>query len=141
MQASTQRIRRSDEYAREYLARLDLNYIVEKMCHASYPLPRWTKQDALQCMQFYKNFLLLNKLHHGTPLVPTREIDEFWHNHILYTKEYMQDCEQLFGHYLHHRPATPGKDDTGLAADYQRTKELYLAEFGEVYGLIDQAKD
>lgn len=125
---------------RDYLEQLDLDYLVEKMCDESYPMPRWTESDARTGIEFYKNFLLLNFLHRGTPLVPTREIDEFWHNHILHTREYMRDCDAIFGHYLHHRPAVPGKDTASLARDYQRTKELYLAEFGQPYGLIDRGQ-
>ncbi len=32
------------------------------------------------------------------------EIDLFWHEHILDTKKYKQDCEMVFGRFLHHVP-------------------------------------
>jgi hypothetical protein len=118
--------------ARDYLNALDLSYIIEAMCATHYPLPRWTEVDAIHCCQLYKNFLFLLKKHHPVALVPTREIDEFWHNHILYTKQYFQDCEQVFGHYLHHEPASPGDNSQQLIDQFKLTKALYLEEFGEV---------
>ncbi|MBV9575511.1 MAG: hypothetical protein JO149_02680 [Gammaproteobacteria bacterium] len=117
--------------AKHYLHQLDLNYIAELMCATHYPLPRWTQADALHCLQLYKNFLFLQKKHLPLPLVPTREIDEFWHNHILYTRNYFHDCEQIFGHYLHHQPASPMEDKEKLAQDFLRTKALYCEEFKE----------
>jgi hypothetical protein len=121
----------SIEFARDYLKRLDLNYIAELMCSEQYPLPRWTYEDAQRCCQLYKNFLFLIKKHLPLSLVPTREIDEFWHNHILYTRNYLRDCEQLFGHYLHHEPATTGENPAQLIKNFVLTKQLYWEEFKE----------
>ncbi|QLH42297.1 MAG: hypothetical protein HWD59_05945 [Coxiellaceae bacterium] len=47
--------------AQDYLAKLDLVYIVEYMTSERYPLPRWTEDEAIRCVQQYKNFLLLIK--------------------------------------------------------------------------------
>jgi len=116
--------------AKSYIENLDLSYIVEAMCSLKYPLPRWVQQDAEHCCQLYKNFLYLQKKHHPTPLVPTREIDEFWHNHILYTKQYTHDCQQIFGFYLHHVPNSPSEGHS-LINDFLHTKQFYLEEFGE----------
>ncbi len=33
-----------------------------------------------------------------------REIDEMWHEFILFTKDYTQFCRDYFGEYLHHLP-------------------------------------
>lgn len=126
----------SYESARQYINQLDLHYIVDSMCSGSYPLPQWEEQDALHCLKLYKNFLLLQKKHLPDSLVPSREIDEFWHNHILYTKNYFQDCVNIFGHYLHHEPASPDENQELLVDAYLKTKQLYLAEFGEPLELI-----
>ncbi len=117
------------EEARLYLVQLDLGYIIESMCGDRYPLPRWTQADAVYCCQLYKNFLLLQKMHAPIPMVPTREIDEFWHNHILYTQNYLRDCVCIFGHYLHHLPASPADDPQQLVDGFLRTKQLYLEAF------------
>src|SRR5690242_17996976 len=96
----------NNEHALLYIKQLNLTYIVDTMCSNAYPLPRWERADALHCLKLYKNFLWLQKKNLPEPLVPSREIDEFWHNHILHTKHYFQDCFNIFGHYLHHAPAS-----------------------------------
>ncbi len=117
--------------ARAYIDALDLEYIVEFMCADRYPLPRWCLSDARHCCQLYKNFLILLKKYHPEFLVPTREIDEFWHNHILYTKNYTHDSFAIFGYYLHHDPAMPGEDPQYLVDGYLKTKRFYLETFGQ----------
>ncbi len=126
----------SIEIAKEYISQLDLSYIINAMCSSEYPLPKWTTSDAAHCAMLYKNFLWLHKKHPSIFFVPTKEIDEFWHNHILYTKNYHQDCLQIFGHYLHHEPANPNENPGPLIDAYLQTKQLYLEEFGHP---IDQS--
>lgn len=128
------------ETARIYLGQLDLSYIVQAMCSPAYALPRWNVTDATHCSQLYKNFLFLQKKHLPVSLVPTREIDEFWHNHILYTKSYFHDCQNIFGHYLHHEPAAADEDNQQLIQGYLRTKQFYLEEFGVTLDLIVKNK-
>lgn len=119
--------------AKTYLDQLDLSYIVKKMCSEHYELPRWTLDLARICEAVYKRYLWLLIKYPNEALVPTRDIDEFWHHHILYTKNYARDCEELIGHYLHHTPSD--RDNPVELAEltplFARTKELYEQEFGE----------
>jgi hypothetical protein len=39
--------------------------------------------------------------------IPNQSVDELWHLHILYTKEYFEFCNDFFGFYLHHQPTNP----------------------------------
>jgi hypothetical protein len=117
--------------ARRYIDQLDLSYIVHAMCAPEYPLPQWTLSDAKHCCQLYKNFLYLFKKHLPVSLVPTRDIDEFWHDHILYTQKYFHDCKNIFGHYLHHAPASPSENLQKLVSEFQMTKQLYFEEFNQ----------
>ena len=117
------------EEAQNYIEKLDLDYIVKAMCAPDYPLPRWTTLDAEHCSRLYKNFLILLKEYPLEGLVPSREIDEFWHNHILYTKNYHRDCLTIFGYYLHHEPASPLDNPEKLINDYLKTKQYYLKKF------------
>ncbi len=125
--------------AKSYLDQLDLDYISRVMCAAHYPLPRWQYNKAKICEQQYRRYLWLLVKYRGEPLVPTKAIDEFWHNHILYTKRYHQDCQQLVGNYIHHHPTDPAQGDLGkMAKGFERTKELYLAEFGEPLQVLSE---
>ncbi len=124
--------------AQAYIEKLDLSYIIEYMTSDRYPLPRWTLADAKHCVQLYKNFLFLIRKNEGEFLVPTRNIDEVWHNHILYTKNYLHDCMNIFGHYLHHDPEMPGDDPQKLIENYKKTKALYFKEFNQPLNVLDR---
>lgn len=116
--------------ARAYLSALDLDYISQYMGASTYPLDRWPADLAAQCQVLYKRFLWLNRLYPQQTFVPTRDIDEYWHNHILHTKTYVRDCQQLFGRYLHHQPAQAGAQDE-LGMLFEQTKAVYRQVFGE----------
>src|SRR3990167_1015232 len=77
----------------------------------------------------YKNFLYLHMKYRDTQLlVPTTEIDEFWHGHILDTKSYREHTQFIFGHYLDHDPYGEinerGEVDEFVNA-FKATRELY----------------
>ena len=36
--------------------------------------------------------------------MPSKAVDEAWHEMILMTREYSWFCQRAFGHYLHHSP-------------------------------------
>lgn len=82
----------------------------------------------------YRKFLALQLAFPQMEIVPCRGVDEIWHGHILDTKAYAEDCDSLFGEFLHHCPhfgvgRADGRD--GLDAAYKETLRLYRAAFGE----------
>jgi hypothetical protein len=84
--------------------------------------------------KWYRRFLFLVKLYPEKMIVPTKDIDLFWHTHILDTKKYMMDCESLFGGYFHHFPyfgMRGKKDKMNMEEAFSETEELYRAVFGE----------
>jgi hypothetical protein len=92
----------------------------------------WSRSQADRVEELYRHFLLLT-VTHDEPIVPTHEIDDFWHAHILDTRKYAEDCEKLFGYFVHHFPyfGMRGADDAAaLQAAFARTKELFSHEFG-----------
>jgi hypothetical protein len=127
------------ETAVMYITALDLSYIINKMMHETYALPRWTQEDADKCCQRYKNFLILLAKHPKVALVPTWDIDEFWHNHILYTQRYTEDCLNIFGYYLHHHPSEQTEEELDrLQTEFALTEELYFKEFGVHLRITEQ---
>lgn len=99
---------------------------------------KWSKREALLAVQQYRNFLFLKrKYDHQYTLPPSVDIDEVWHAHILHTREYMNFCQHVFGHFVHHEPHV--KDEKGnivspckLSEFFEtQTQELYFQEFGE----------
>ena len=118
------------EIAQQEINNLDLGGVVDRMRFVH----NWTKKSAELAETQYKNYLLLYKKYMGThPLPPSREIDEFWHNHVLCTRRYTSDCQKIFGHYLHHDPHHGDRGSISheeLLDSYKNgTEKLYLQEF------------
>lgn len=52
----------------------------------------------------YRQFLFNICKNPDEKLSPTKNADEIWHEHILHTKKYSEDCESLIGRMIHHNP-------------------------------------
>ena len=100
--------------------------------------PGWSLARARQAELDYRRFLNLRLQYPETSLVPTRDIDEVWHGHILDTRAYAVDCERLFGRFLHHAPAFGGGERVQLAIAFASTQGLWLDVYGEE--LMDAAR-
>ena len=129
----------NDVLLRSRIARvntLDLGPIKFKLVHAEgehstgvHAAERVEKQ--------YKRFLILNLMYPHKQIVPNREIDMFWHAHILDTIKYAEDCEQIFGRFLHHFPYFGLRGDldaSRLREAFEESRTLYQNTFGESYG-------
>ena len=94
----------------------------------------WSRAKAEAVDGEYRRFLQLGLEHNGVPIVPTKEVDKFWHYHILDTMKYADDCNAVFGRFLHHFPyfGLRGEDDArNLRHAAVNTKLLYRQTFGE----------
>ncbi|WP_374568306.1 hypothetical protein [Ideonella sp.] len=92
----------------------------------------WTAEHVDRVELGYKRFLALLAMHPGRQIAPTRDIDKFWHAHILDTRKYAADCEQIFGAFLHHHPylgMRGDEDQRDQAAEALHS--LFEREFGE----------
>ena len=102
----------------------------------------WTREYAERMEVAYKRFLTLLVTHPEITVAPSKEIDKFWHAHILDTMKYAEDCQQVFGYFLHHFPyfGLRGADDAAqLAQAGQDMERLYQEEFGEAMPARDSA--
>ena len=110
---------------------LDLDPIKVKLMDAEEG-QGWSREYTDRMELAYKRFLtLLVKYPHET-IAPTKDVDKFWHGHILDTMKYAEDCEQTFGYFLHHFPyfGMRGEDDSAdLRAAAERMNALYDQEF------------
>jgi hypothetical protein len=84
------------------LNKLDLHPVAKKLIFCDNATGR-TLQQTEYAISLYKMFLCLHFLFPDIELVPTKEIDEVWHTHILLnTYKYIQDCQDLYGYIFHH---------------------------------------
>jgi hypothetical protein len=117
---------------REKLESLDLTLIAYKLMHPGYG-QGWTRQQVDRAIVNYKRFLLLLYLYPNSAIVPTQEIDQVWHQHILDTRKYAQDCQWLFGYFLHHYPYFGMESDSEqyvIETAFSRTQTLFAQHFG-----------
>ena len=66
----------------------------------------WTREYADSIEIAYKNYLtmLVKYQDHAEDILLSEDVDEFWHTHILQTMKYADDCQRVFGNFLHHEP-------------------------------------
>ena len=115
---------------RSYIDAIDFGPLKDKL-ESEYG---WSRDRLEFAERLYKNWLFLRRKHEGEPLPPSRDIDEFWHWHILDTRAYHRDTATIFGYYLHHFPyfGLRGKGDyDNLMRAWDNTQSRYLQEFGE----------
>lgn len=91
----------------------------------------WSEEQTRAAEQAYKLFLKLHALHPEHRNSPSIPVDLFWHAHILDTRRYAIDCQEIFGHFLHHFPYFGLRGDRDqLQSAFKETNELYQKEFG-----------
>jgi hypothetical protein len=97
----------------------------------------WTLERACQVEAEYRRFLFLVKMYPNEAAAPLRDVDAFWHYHILDTMKYADDCDMVFGYFLHHFPYAGLRGEDDLAAHERlgkRTGDLYQKRFDGRYG-------
>jgi hypothetical protein len=117
----------------EKIAALDLKSVRQKF--ASKKTYWWHLGHSTDRLEReYRQFLYLIVVNPEMTVVPwSRDLDDFWHEHILDTEKYAQDCSATLGRFIHHNPHLPmGSSAHGeaLAATILR----YRAAFGESAG-------
>ena len=93
----------------------------------------WSREYVDRMELAYRRFLTLLVTHPEVTLAPCKDVDKFWHGHILDTLKYAEDCDEVFGRFLHHFPyfGMRGPEDAAnLAKAAENTRRLYRQEFG-----------
>lgn len=93
----------------------------------------WTREYAAQMELTYRRYLILLAKYPDRTIAPTKDLDKYWHGHILDTMKYAEDCERTFGYFLHHFPYFGMRGETdaqNLASASSEMADLYAAEFG-----------
>lgn len=113
----------------EKFNRIDFGPIAFKLMHPD-GQNGWTREEATAAIEQYRRFLLLVYLYPDRMIVPSRAVDQVWHEHILDTQKYQEDCLEVFGYLLHHYPYFGMLDD-----EDQKASE---AAFADTCQLLDR---
>ena len=62
----------------------------------------WTVERAAAAERRYRRFFYLKAILPEGHASPTPEVDEFWHQHIINTRQYGPDCDRVVGRFMHH---------------------------------------
>lgn len=91
---------------------------------------RWTRAYALRAIEEYRRFVFLGVC--AGPVTPSEAVDEVWHLHLLYTREYWETfCDAVLRRPFHHQPSQGGaEEDAKFGGQYRRTLENYERFFG-----------
>ncbi|MEM9539290.1 MAG: hypothetical protein AAGA60_07225 [Cyanobacteria bacterium P01_E01_bin.42] len=108
------------------LAQLDLSSVAASL--ASPQGPGWTEPQVHLAIARYLLFLFLSYLNPSQILVPPKEVDLVWHEHLLQdTRKYTRDCEMLFDEFVHHAHQSQLWDDAieeNSQIAYRQTRSL-----------------
>jgi len=98
----------------------------------------WSEEDVKLMEDYYKKWLSIHACYRDLAIAPSEKLDEYWHMHILDTKKYMEDCQLMFGYYLHHYPYFGLEGDKeNLNSGFETTRKLFKHHFG--HDLIGKA--
>lgn len=89
----------------------------------------WELGFAKRAVQEYLRFAYLCV--HAGPCTPSVEVDQVWHLHLTYSRDYWGPFTQRLGQDLHHGPTQGGEsEDTRYEAQYASTLAAYATVFG-----------
>ena len=121
------------------IAGIDLDAVRQKF---AFKKGRWwcIRKNAVRVEREYRQFLYLIVCNPEKTVVPgSRDLDDFWHEHILDTAKYAQDCNTILGRFIHHNPHLPegtAPHREAFAATREMYKTAFRASFGKGAGVI-----
>src|SRR6266571_2799379 len=130
---NTQLAARSTEQVIAAIQTLDLDPIKFKLMDPEEG-QGWSREYVNQMAIEYKRFLTLSVKYSEETIAPSKDVDKFWHGHILDTMKYAEDCQNVFGYFLHHFPYLGMRGEEDAARHVQAGSamyRLYQQEFGE----------
>lgn len=91
----------------------------------------WSAATAERVIEEYRRFAFL-AVTGDTPATPSDAVDQAWHLHLTYTRDYWERfCPDVLGKPLHHGPTAGGPDERNrFFTQYAETLARYEAAFG-----------
>ena len=76
--------------------------------------------------------MALTQLTRASLAVLNDQVDEVWHQFILFTEEYHDFCQNIAGKYIHHSPSTSSRPLP------QGAKEETVYHYKRIFGKLDE---
>jgi hypothetical protein len=107
---------RRERFIRTYVFKVDH---FDKLCQKHPGLDLKGCHMAARALRQF--FLIHHKLPKQRIGMPSRVVDDLWHEFILDTREYQRFCRQAFGRFFHHTPSTAMHRGEDAAAELKLT--------------------
>jgi hypothetical protein len=93
-----------------------------------------TREKYEEAFSEFKKYVALSKICGDdiTITMTSKEVDEVWHQFILFTPQYHQFCKEILGKYFHHIPKT------SLTPLDPKGKENFIESYKKVFGEIPE---
>jgi hypothetical protein len=113
--------------------KIDLTRVAQRVAKEQ---PSWSAEKLAEAVVEYRRWLVLCAVTADTAFklgMCSTDVDEIWHAHILFTRNYMTVCEDIAGKYIHHAPTSEEEKARGDGIiPSKRTLLLLKAIFGNV---------
>jgi hypothetical protein len=98
----------------------------------------WTDEHANRVEALYRRFLQLVVKYpeDAESLVISSDVDEFRHAHIIHTRKYAEDCEAIFGFFLHHTPRRRTGTESGASEHAASTEKAHRSHERQSGGVV-----
>ena len=92
----------------------------------------WSQSKCEDRITEYKKFMYLcsTNTDKTKSMIPSKDVDEVWHAHILRTEKYVSDCQVAGKQYIHHLPTHSNAPPANPSEFENGTKCLYEKVFG-----------
>ncbi len=95
--------------------------------------PGWDDEQCDIVEREYRRYLILNLVFPERGMAPSKDVDTFWHYHILDTGAYESDCREHLGFFLHHFPYLGLRGPEDVIALHEAGLST-LASYRELFG-------
>jgi hypothetical protein len=72
--------------------------------------PHLSQKDCMLVSRAMRKYFLTYLKGQDFVAMPSQVVDDFWHEFILYTREYQMFCKAAFGRFMHHTPVVKTED-------------------------------
>lgn len=85
-----------------------IEFEFEPLRHRMIDRYNWTNERYDEAFKGYKKYIQ-QVITTGKSVEPeSADVDELWHNHILFTRDYLEFCKTYAGYFIHHEPYPRG---------------------------------
>lgn len=95
--------------------------------------PSWSTERLETALSEYQKWMSMCAIMPGVKLgMCSQDVDEVWHAHILYTRDYACFCESVAGRFIHHQPTSDEEMEQGDITSSVNTRILLKFCFGKL---------